>query len=293
MSELICQMLGRKNIEGLHMGVEVEVEHADCLDGLSLDHWAIIGDSSLRHEGREFVSSRPLPYATVDAAIDEFEATVADHPNLTVSSRCGVHVHVNVTDLTHEQVSLLLMAYVAVESAMYKFGGKDRYSNIYCPGVTASLEQLGIMKSALSRSGFLLACNDWCKYTGINFRTVITHGTVEFRAHEGTLEAQDLRDWTQALKGLYDYATNLSGKGQLLEDVSKGPKHMARLVFGNLAEEALRDGEYERYFTNNLTNLIDLVGGGEEYVPKPSANRQSTSDSIADIINQINLQLGA
>ncbi len=259
-----------------HVGIEVEVEGCDCLE--MSDKWAVIGDGSLRNDGAEMVLRRPLAGAALSRAINDLAETFADNPTLDASERTSVHVHVNVLDLSLEQVQNILLVYIATESALYKMGGKSRYDNIYCPGVTSALEQMPLMRKAMSSDNgdFLYACAHWCKYTGINFHSIYERGSIEFRAHEGTTDISRIRNWVNVLLTLVKYAED-TPREKILQDIDRGAMPLLSAVYDTYAPLLARDGDYLRFYKNNVINIVDLLN--KDTFKYTHAERQTSTQS--------------
>ena len=269
------------------IGIEVEVEGAGGLQSTRL--WDCINDSSLRNNGKELVTKLPLAGLDLDKAIDEL-STLLGSNHLTVSERCSVHIHLDVRDLTTTQVGNILATYVACEAALYNFGGKERYDNIYCPGVSSALEQMGTMRKAMSSSPstFAHGCNDWCKYTGINLRSVTQRGSIEFRAHEGTLDVTRIAEWASILMKLVEYAKETS-RSNIKRHASLGADKFIARIFGDHAYSLLHDGIYHELHKNNMINLMDLLDSTDPYTPERDESAGATgSAELDDIIAAIN-----
>lgn len=276
------------------IGIEVEVENAQALRGTVFKYWNVIDDSSLRNNGVEILLRQPMCGADLLAALNELQSIFAECPSINVSERCSVHVHVDVRDLDHTVVASVLAAYIGVESGLYKLGGKNRYDNIYCPGVTSALEQTELMRRVVRGNGgdFASACNEWCKYTGVNLRSIIQRGSIEFRAHEGTLEVSRIEQWVRVLQRLFVYAELVADPDAILAHVQEGWEEFAERVFESDAQAVIGDGVYAEFYKNNLTNLIDVLDSGIWYEPERSTSRTGVDGDVDSIIAEINALLG-
>jgi len=249
------------------VGIEVEVENAQQIRDSK--YWAVKGDSSLRNNGVELVLRQPLGGADLRDSLQQLTGILRAAPDCNVSERCSLHVHVDVRDFSTTQLAALLLAYVGSEAALYMQGGKDRYDNIYCPGVTAALEQMSLMRSVVhgNSDNVRHAIRRWQKYTGINLHSVQERGSVEFRAHEGTLEVPRIMRWVSILLLLVDYAATVKSPSTVLKHIRTGPEEYITRVFGSYSRQLLEDGVYFEYYQNNLLNAIDLMVN-EEFKPK-------------------------
>ena len=48
-----------------------------------------------------------------------------------------------------------------------------------------------------------------CRYYKINFQAFATHGTIEFRQHSGTLDADKAANWVRLLTGFFAVAMSV------------------------------------------------------------------------------------
>jgi hypothetical protein len=198
------------------VGIEVEIERVNSpssIMGNSNHHiWNPTEDGSLRNNGVEFVS---IPLLTQDvefSLINLFSAlrSNARWRGYEFTERTSVHVHVNVLDMTMEQIRTLIMAYMLVEPALYDYVKGGRKDNIFCVPVKESFFGGTGMINIFSRinDGLFLSTirSLWSKYTGFNLLPIIEHGTVEFRHMKGTDNIPYLLKWINLLVGLKKFA---------------------------------------------------------------------------------------
>jgi hypothetical protein len=204
-----------------YVGIEIEVERVFRTSGVLLLEgdesfseahvWNNVEDGSLRNNGREFVSL-PLKGNDILFALDFLETTLKKEKNCIAhefTDRTSVHVHMNVRDLTMEQIKSLILTYIVVEPLLYSFVGGDRSKNIFCVPITdASLtETLNYILTTTEHRRFLSGIGDWLKYTGFNLLPILSYGTVEFRHMLGTCSAKGLGTWINILLSMKKYAT--------------------------------------------------------------------------------------
>lgn len=270
-----------------HIGMELEVENAGSLQ--STPCWNVIYDGSLRNEGRELVLRQPLAGTDIRRALNELRGSLHTNPALHTSERTSLHVHVDVRDLSMEQVQNILLVYVATESALYKMGGKNRYDNIYCPGITAALEQANLMRKLLSDdvSSFERAVYEWNKYTGINLHSIAERGSIEFRAHEGTTDIRRIYTWVNVLLTMVEYAISLPSRERMLAVAAQGALPLLQAVYGRYAGILAQDGDYQRYYKNNMLNVTDILSD-ESFTPtRAEGVASAVSGDTASIIESL------
>jgi len=241
------------------MGVELEAEGYSGRYDEGLDAWNVIEDHSLRNRGVEFVHKVPLRGIQLHDSIDELGRCLSGY-SLNISHRCSMHVHIDVRNFTIAELERLYRLYVLFEPALYHIGAKDRYENIYCPGLTHATEQVKQAAQAFSVKSFNNLVDYGCKYTGFNFLPIATQGSVEIRTHAGTLRTEDMHTWVDVLGSLVAYARECS-----LEDINKlsslPPEQAAAVVWESRLINYVVCPALHNYWENTKLNLLymDLV----------------------------------
>jgi len=213
------------------VGVEVEVEGITnpYLDDPGTLFWRLVEDGSLRNNGWEFVSI-PMGGQTIPAAL----AWLKDHlartnPKLDFSERTSDHVHVNVRDLSVENLYCFLLLYLVFEPLLYEYVfnscRRNREKSIFCVPVSDGIETLDIMTllSCLergSKEGLLGVIYSWRKYAGLNLHPIRTQGTVEFRHMGGMLDVPLLCQWINLLLALKRASQQRDPK-EVLEEIKE------------------------------------------------------------------------
>lgn len=188
------------------IGIEMEIENLpNVLDGIR--YWERIPDGSLRNNGWEYVSL-PIKGAHIEKALYNLKDALLTQNNPEFSGRTSVHVHLNILDMSYEQLNCLVLLYLAFERCMYGFASQRRYKNIFCVpisqcGYGAMIHSLFIRKGAFT-------FHNWHKYTGFNLKPVHDKGTVEFRHMPGTFDIATIITWINLIQRLKMYAMNSS-----------------------------------------------------------------------------------
>ena len=192
------------NPEGL-IGIEVEVENAGRAQVEPIV-WYQKSDGSLRNNGIEWVSY-PLPTNQIERALTWLYKYVL-HSKVDFSIRTSIHIHLNVRNMTPDQVRSLIIAYMAVEKLLFKFEGTGRYKSIFCvPLEECSL--LDILNTYIEND---FHGDFWMKYTAFNLCPIMSFGTVEFRHMHGTKDFKKIMDWISLIQRLELYARTFSSK---------------------------------------------------------------------------------
>lgn len=197
-------------------GIEVEVENVQGIRVLynHQPYWEITADNSLRNHGAEFVSC-PLKATQLEAAIHQLNTSLSGY-KYDFSPRTSVHVHMNVRDLTMDQITALLLLYTTVENLLFRWVGKERDKNVFC----IKLTETDYVKSFLGLSNDPQSTvHYWNKYTALNLHPIESKGTVEFRHLAGTCDKNVILLWVNLLSCLKTYAKNIGSLTFLLEQI--------------------------------------------------------------------------
>lgn len=226
-------IIGR-NVKGL-FGVEVEVEFPDFLDNPPAvnEAWDVVHDGSLRN-GLEMVFRRPRELEETKDLYEELRDTLVEAGAIT-TFRTSTHVHVNALDLTKEEIFNMIYLYYLYEEQLHAYCGDSRQNNRFCltledcEGIVDQFERL-IVNWDVARRGLR---EDQHKYAALNFCTLFTLGTVEFRGMEGLPETERFNNWTEALNGLKEAAKGFKSPRHIYAYFNRfGPKTLANRVFG-------------------------------------------------------------
>ena len=197
----VYEHLRRPLLAGL-LGVEVEVEANKPLpqEGERIGDWVVDHDNSLRGQYQaEFILNGPLPAVRTVAAIKHLSQLLEDC-EVQDSFRTSVHVHVNVQDLTLNQLKNFIYTYLLLERVLVEYSGKERKNNRFClrvedaEGIMNPLEKLFTQKEK-----FVLPLPDQNRYASINLDAIGKYGSLEFRSMRGTINKDVLTTWVKAL----------------------------------------------------------------------------------------------
>ena len=206
--------------------------------------WREVSDDSLRNYGREYIFAEPL-YGTgiTDALVDM--AFFMDEVKPSITYRCSVHVHLNVSDMEAEQLLTLLTLYLIFERTLVKYHGGSREDNIFCvpyykaPESMVNLQWLyqDAMEGRLSAGTVGSMLSDFQKYNALNIGAVMTHGSLEFRHMPGTTDMNKVFEWIKIIQ--YMKRAALEGDIDYMELVHGASGHTSSLlerVFQDTAE---------------------------------------------------------
>jgi len=195
------------------VGIEIEVE------GLGYRHrvptnpefWDKTDDGSLRNGGMELVS-KPVFGEDIILALDDLTVALEGKPYI-LSDRCGLHIHIDASGMTTEQLLANCCAYALVESALYNYVGNKRRENIFCLPISRTgniLPYLNSIKYGRTSEEIADAILGTCKYSGFNILPVMRQGSIEYRHHAGTVDKDKIIKWINIIMQIREAAFNYS-----------------------------------------------------------------------------------
>ncbi len=217
------------------IGVEIEVE-GDSLPGQDAvgKYWRKDKDPSLRGESAEYVLKRPVVFADLDRCFKELQkAFEANSTRFRPTYRAGVHVHINVQQLTTIELMNFVFTYLFLEEVMLAYCDKSRQGNHFCLRLSdASFLAEKLTDVCTSENLNDLNTED-LRYASINLTSLFKYGSVEFRALESTVKFDRIKDWAKVLYQLKMFALTVKNPAQLLGEFSiMGWEAFARKALG-------------------------------------------------------------
>lgn len=217
------------------LGVELELEGINQ-DIYKINSFNAVEDGSLKLSGIELVTV-PIKLRYLEM---ELRRVLDGIKKPTVSRRCSTHVHMNVRDMTKEEVVNLLLLYTIFERGLYRISG-DRWLNNFCIPVQ---ECYATVKGALKHwTNF--SYWKWNKYIGINLCPIWggeskSIGTVEFRHLHGTTNVEEIIQWCNLITAL-KCAAQVIPQDEILAHIrimntTSGYAWLANEVFGSYAK---------------------------------------------------------
>lgn len=247
-TEALADLVDRDTL----VGMEVEVENVsqsapNDVDPLFNLMWQVKEDGSLRNNGLEFVSF-PLKGHCIPIAINKLHWLLTTFNKVDFSARTSVHFHINVRDLTVEQLFKVLLLYMVFEQNLYHYvftaTNVGRADNIFCVPIqqcivgTAASGIISRFERGQQREALGSLLQHWKKYTGLNFLPVSSLGTIEFRQMSGTIRPTVLMEWVNILLCLKQFAKRSQSFADLKAEIcalntNSHYEHMLHNVFGD------------------------------------------------------------
>lgn len=158
------------------------------------DNFKIVRDGSLAGENANEVVS-PILRGVDGVTHLKDVCTALANANAKVNKSCGLHVHISAEGLTEEDQMNIYRLYAKAERVIDTFMPKSRRGseNCYCRSIA---NYIGKSKREVLQLG---------RYHKVNLMALISHNTIEFRQHSGTVEYEKIKNWISFCAGLVEY----------------------------------------------------------------------------------------
>lgn len=167
---------------------------------ITRSHWKIVTDSSA---GWEVVS----PILSGEDGFEQIEKVSRALKSIgaKVSSKCGLHIHVDARDLSTNDLASAVATYARFESFFNAIQPPSRTNNQYCKSVK---NVLSVSKEQFRRNPAEAISNldsyFSARYHKVNLEAYSAHGTIEFRQGAGTIEADKIINWAVLMIALVE-----------------------------------------------------------------------------------------
>jgi hypothetical protein len=186
-------------------------------------HWKVTTDATVSRgysmrtgvgEGGELVS----PVLEGEAGLEQLRVVLDALnavPGVRVDRRCGVHVHLSWADMNEDWIANIIDRYTRHEAEIDRFvapsrrGSVSRWCGAMAPVKTA-VDNAKAMRR-MSRAYLALAP----RYHKVNLQSLTSHGTVEFRQHQGSTDYMKISNWIRFLMGFVDSSRDYTEGGRI------------------------------------------------------------------------------
>ena len=233
------------------VGIEIEVENIPYPYQFQY-YWKGKQDGSLRNHGIEYTSI-PLRTEQVEYALDHWNKYIKENNNPTFSQRTSLHVHLNVQNMTWDEIENLVLLYVIFERHFFLQTNQDREHSIFCVPLykVDNLCNLLPIQEVSPR---------WNKYAALNLSTITGEGesprfgTIEFRHLHGTSNPAEIVPWINNIMRLKKQAMAMESGSvmKLLETMNTTSEYLALYTqtFGEQAKpQAMQKADFEYCIT--------------------------------------------
>lgn len=239
------------------VGIEIEVE-GDSLPSEIPYYWRVDNDGSLRGEAAEYVLKNPVKRQTYKKALRHLfkklkSSTILDTGN------AGIHIHLNMQQITIEQVFSFICLYLLFEDPLVRFCGERRAGNLFCLRTKDAEYLIEYLMEMISNRNWYGFRSDYIRYSSINIGALQQYGSLEFRAMRSTLDIDLLSCWIDMLLRLKDSALSFDSITEIPRKFSElEPETFIDYCFGEFGD-FLRTGDYITELLENMWRIQGIV----------------------------------
>ena len=190
-----------------YVGVEIELEEFDNTNTPAT--WSKVKDDSLKLDGQELITI-PIKFKYLEVELDRLIQGIVHYH---ASTRCSIHIHLNIRDMTKEELNVFLLLYLIFEKSLFKFTG-DRWKSNYCTPLYNNPDIVSnFIKAELGFNNYNTLI--WYKYSALNLSPIFGGestklGTAEFRHLKGNLDKELILNWCNLIVSLKTAAKNMT-----------------------------------------------------------------------------------
>ena len=268
--------------------VGVELEFSCVLGANRTSYWSWHSDGSVRGERPgELVLLNPTPPLFFDEAVNEYRDKIMG--NVRVNDSCGMHVHIDVCDLTMEELRGVLLFYSVLERTIYKYCGSGRDNNNFCVPLWECWNKVDLF-------GKRFAVDNNLRYCGLNLAAIRKFGSIEFRMHPGIVGANKMARWvglcasikeygrTCTVESLYNLLQGASAYSFLSSTLGSSAYILMQYVTKEDLMSGVMDGK-EIYYS-------DTLRASNSRLSNTSSKRKSKSSYIPyDVWREVSMEL--
>ena len=254
--------ISRRGLTDGLIGLEIEVEGRRFFEPRK--YWTSTYDGSLR-DGREYVFSKPLSLVDTKKALTYFaRSATLNNMRVNDSVRAGVHVHVNVQDLSMLHLMNMITLFSVFEEMLTAYCGETRDGNLFCLRTKdAEFLNFSLIKCIRDKD-FSSLSDDNIRYAALNLNSLSKFGSLEFRSMRtphGKGMTVKIFNWIRVVAKLKESCVNYADPTEILEKFS-GVANLEFLseVFGDLTEELVKVvPDYEGRVYYGMRNAQDIA----------------------------------
>ena len=218
------------------VGIEIEVEGTNLLEVGK--YWKRVGDPSLIN-GMEYVLKVPLPLSEVRKSLTSFARSCtlnqSEHKDTV---RAGVHVHLNMQDMSVLHLYNLITLYLVFEMVLVDYCGEGRQGNLFCLRSKDNDYLAHLLASSAKNMSVRNFRNDGIRSCSMNLNSLHLFGSLEFRALRtpvGKGSMKRIYDWVLILNKLKEACKEFDSPMSVVESFSgMGGVELLKSVMGEM-----------------------------------------------------------
>jgi hypothetical protein len=255
----------RVRAKGGEVGIEIELEGQGVGQIEANNMWMTEMDGSLRGESIELVLRSPAPRHLVPVRLKKMQDMVRGCI-IKDTGRAGIHIHVNIQELTPREYTQFLVMYLIFEETLVDWCGNDRVGNLFCLRASDANYGLQIIRSTIQSWGFRNLDTDNIRYASMNLKATANYGSLEFRALRSTTDVDVILKWIYILLKLKDTARKYESPPDIVEELSiLGVEGFFDKVLGEFeipfdhmqVMSGVRNAQYIAYCRNDWSCPVD------------------------------------
>lgn len=257
------------------VGIELEIENLEMLtqsDAYPINLWKEVEEYSIRH-GTEFVFKRPHKGKKILDALDDMDMHLRSlrlkGKTPIITSRCSAHVHLDMRNEMPEVVVNTLLVYILFEKILFNYLSNDRQGNNYCIPLESSdfEETLEVVERML-----LCPEEEWdmynfsnyldsrlTRYGAANLHSLISFGSLEFRAHPGSLKMSNILEWINILLSIKKWAKEQPESLSVTNLIGLDNHTLCKSVFGDLSYKLIGYPEFSKDISDGKQWVISYL----------------------------------
>lgn len=201
------------------LGIEIELEN--CLPDYYpkteafTQLWEAVSDGSLRGNYGTELRFRSGYHRPNQAKAIKAIKLMLENKDVYKTRRCSTHVHVNLKGLSRQNIVTFMALTLLCEPVLYKMVDPIRENSVFCrPSWDTGAQVYRVFSTILADYSYPInhMCKTMNKYAGVNFRSYVDHGTLEFRMAPAPRSCQDVLTWINVIVAIYAAANQLMDK---------------------------------------------------------------------------------
>lgn len=215
----IVNRFGLNPVKG-EVGIEIEMEGNRAFP-IGVGGWRAEHEGSLRGYAMEYVLDSPCNLTQVQKHLKNLRVALEkSRVKLKYSHRAGVHVHVNVQDMTPEQVIRFGLLYYCFEDALVRYCGPNREGNHFCLRMKDAEGPLNVIENITRAKQIAHLNKQKYRYGALNFTSLFSYGSMEFRAMETQPDLSKIYEWCDILIRIKNFSLKLKSRSEIAERMS-------------------------------------------------------------------------
>jgi len=207
----------------------VELETYECADNYLLDggHWEAKEDGSI--SGLEFASA--ILWGNDGFAEIDKLCNFASKHRWRVDGQCGYHLHLNMGDENIDGLKAIAFAYSITYDVWKSCVDSDRVGESWC-----KIHKYGLADylHCTDLADWFHFANKYTRYAWVNWEAYNKYRSLEIRLHQGTLKADQIKNWISAHTIFVDWASRVGFNGvqhALWEKTTTIKRHIFNDIF--------------------------------------------------------------